>query len=242
MSINTERKIISINSAYDGMNWPDIGLPKEPPIIGIRTDYVCCCIFDEDGEKIGEEMQKTEVEVRDPDFQIEPEAILLFRSGNMIGVANTTIVAQTSPNTEQRSYYSIHPNYTMDILKSAFYVPDVDAIMDPDNPEQERYSGDLEILSNKTEEELFDIRFETPKSLSKSLGDDYCRRILQRNPDIRDKYFEDPEYLNYLGISTTPSSEEQTILQITKVEDIPPPSDPNDMINFTRWSPTSSPE
>jgi hypothetical protein len=130
----------------------------------------------------------------------------------------------------------------MDILKSSFYVPDVDAIMDPDNPEQERYSGDLEILSNTTEEELFDIRFETPESLSESLGDDYCRRILQRNPDIRDKYFEDPEYLNYLGISTTPSSEEQTILQITKVEDIPPPSDPNDMINFTRWSPTSSPE
>lgn len=239
MSISTIRKIISINSSYLGMNWPDIGLPKEPPIIGVRTDYVCCCVYDDDGEKIGEEMQKVEVPVRDPDFEIEPEVIFLFTSGNVVSTSNMSVVADTSPNSEQRNYYSIHPNYTMDILKTSFYVPNVDAIMDPDSPEQERYAGDLERLSNTSEEELFDIKFETSESLSNNLGDDYCFRLLQTNSEIKHKYLEDPEYLKYLGVPSTPSEEEHCTLCIEKA---PPPSDPSDMVNFTRWSPTSSPE
>jgi len=246
MSISTVRKIVSINSAYEGMNWPDLGLPKNASIIGIRTDYVCCYIYDETGEKIGEEMKKTEIPVIGEDFELEPQVIFLFRTGNLVN-SGTTLKAEVRPNAESRSYYSIHPNYTMDILRESFYVPDIDAIMDPDNPEQERYAGDLNVLSSATEEELFDIKFETEKSLLKSLGENYCFTILSSNIDLKDKYLQDSEYLNYLGISTTLSEQQENIIHLAIDEkcgspNLPPPSDPKDLTNFTRWSTTSSPE
>lgn len=235
MTISTIRKVVSINSAYDGMTWPDIGLPKEPPVIGIRTDYVCCYIFDESGEKIGEEMQKTEIEERDPNFKIENEVIFLFRTGS--NSANSNI--------NQRSYYSIHPNYTEDILKSSFYVPNIENILDPENPEQERYSGDLETLSNKTEEELFDLRFETPESLCDDIGENYCYQILDRNKDVMDKYLVDSNYLNYLGLSSLSESEHNKICLECNLrnnfEDFPLSTNPDDIKNFNSRAPFLEP-
>jgi len=211
------RKILSMKADYGSYILPELDLPTSPPIVGVRTDVTVVSIFDDEGNVIGEEEQSFESPIFDDEWKLEEPSILLW-SG------------------DDRNYYSIHGDYTMDLLETTFYVPDVDSINSPDSPEEERYAGDLEVLAENTEVELFDLRFETHDSLVQDLGEDYVVNILQMDGDIRDKYLDDPDYLSYLGISTTLSESQSTKVsyygRIDDVPNIPASEDPNDNINL----------
>lgn len=229
------RKILSFSKSYDGFSLPDIGLPTSAPVVGVKTHYVPCLVFDENGEVVGEEMQKVEDPIFDDDWVFEPPMVHLYST-------KATTCGGAGENCE-REYYSIHENYTMEILQSAFYVPNLDSISDPDSPEEERYAGDLELLQTTTEEELFSLRFETDETLSADLGENYLEKILIANQDLRAKYLEDSSYVTHLGITTSLNETQQNTVNAFSGEvggnlQIEPSQNPNDNINFADFNPT----
>lgn len=208
------RKILSLNSKYSSYNFPELDLPTSPPAVGVRTDVTMVYVFDDEGNITGEEEQFSETPIYDDDW--EPEELDIFLTAS-----------------DERIYFSIHGDFTMELLKTTFYVPDVDSIMSADSPEEERYSGDLELLQTTTEEELFDLRFETNESLVAALGEDYVVDILQFDGDLRDKYLNDADYLGYLGITTTltESQRERVMWYSGEQPTVPPSEDPEDNVN-----------
>jgi len=159
------RKILSMSSSYDAYNIPDIGIPHEASVIGIRTDYVSCLAYDEENNLIGEELQETHIEVYDENWVREEEFIYLI-----------TI--------DDRKYFSIHQDYTIEILEKEFK----DFYDDPDTPDID-------------ESLFFQLKIESNDSLSEIIQDgDFVVRILENNSEIRNKYREEPSYLDYLGL------------------------------------------
>ena len=234
MSIGTiPRKILSFNSTYSGYELPDIGLPTSPPIVGVKTHYVSCLVFDENGEVVGEEEQKVEDPVFDEDWVFEPPSFLLYQAqGSTCGGAGDPLC--------ERTYISIHGAYKMEDIQTTLYTPDADAINDPDSPEQERYAGDLELLDTATENELFDLRLETHESLVESLGENYLEKFLIRNEAIRDKYLNESQYLDYLGITTSLTESQHSNVyayrnEVGGIIEVEPSQDPKDNINMTRF-------
>jgi len=208
------RKILSLKSNYSSYNFPELDLPTSPPIVGVRTDVTMVYVFDDEGNITGEEEQYSESPIYDDDWKLDELDIFLC-------------------STDERMYFSIHGDFTMELLETTFYVPDVDSIMSADSPEEERYAGDLELLQTTTEKELFDLRFETHESLVESMGEDYLVDILQYDNDIRDKYLNDADYLGYLGITTTlTEAQHQRVMYYSGEQPtVPPSEDPEDNIN-----------
>jgi hypothetical protein len=162
------RQILSMSATYDSYNVPDIGIPRVAPIIGIRTDYVSCLVYDEENNLIGEELQETYVEVYDENWVREEEFIYLTTIGN-------------------RKYFSIHQDYTMEILEKEFK----DFYDDPDTPDID-------------ESLFFELKLESIDSLSKVSEEDFVVKVLKDNLSIRNKYREDSSYLDYLGLYQPP--------------------------------------
>ena len=154
-----------MSSSYDSYNVPDIGILHEASVIGIRTDYVSCLAYDEENNLIGEELQETHIEVYDENWVREEEFIYLI-----------TI--------DDRKYFSIHQDYTIEILEKEFK----DFYDDPDTPDID-------------ESLFFQLKIESNDSLSEIIQDgDFVVRILENNSEIRNKYREEPSYLDYLGL------------------------------------------
>lgn len=233
MSIGTiPRKILSFNAAYCGYELPDIGLPTSPPIIGIRTDYIPCLVFDENGEVTGEELQKTEIPIYDDEWEFEPPSFLIYQTqGQTCGGAGDCC---------ERVYHSIHGAYTLEDLQTTLYTPNLDSISDPDSPDVERYSGDLDILETTTESELFDLKIETHESLTEALGENYLEKFLIRNEAVRDKYLNDSQYIEYLGITTSLTETQHNNVyahrnEVGGIIEVEPSQSPRDNVNMTRF-------
>jgi hypothetical protein len=187
---------------YDAFNFPELDLPVSPPIIGIRTTYVRTNVYDDDGNIVDEVIMEGQQPIFDHDWKPEERAIYLMTFSN-------------------RTYYSIHQDYTMDILKTSFIQPD------EDTPEDE-------IID---EEPLFDLKFEKKEDLS----EDFTPTLLDVNIQVRTKYREDENYLDYLGVPQ-PSYLQYHLNPSLESVSHPPSMDPNDRINFDGPVITPEPE
>lgn len=187
------RIILSMSDTYDSFNFPEIGLPVSPPVIGIKTTYVSTNVYDEDDNIVDEVIMTGEHPIFDLNWKPEERAILLMTYSG-------------------RTYYSIHQDYTMDILKTSFIQPD------EDTPEDEVID----------EEPLFDLKFENKEDLS----EDFTPTLLDVNVEVRTKYREDETYLDHLGVpypTYLPWHLNPTLNNITQNL---PSDNPNDRINF----------
>ena len=103
----TPRKIISMDGSYNSFNFPELdSIQYEPPVVAITTVFSEVLTFDDEGNETGTETISTEIEIRDEDFIQEQEVIFLYRDVD-----------------NNRDYYSIHQDYTPEILAQGYYVP-----------------------------------------------------------------------------------------------------------------------
>lgn len=210
----TRRKIISMNGSYNSFSFPELdSIQIEPPIIGVTTVYSEILTFDDEGNETGTETISTEIPIRDKDnFEPEQAAIFLYRD-----VENN------------RDYYSIHPDYTEEILEQGYYVPGEN--------DTGRYEGDLELLSTTTERELFDIRFEN----GETLGSDFTENVLLADQNTRAKYLEDNDYAYNIGLCTCTESAHNHVCEFMNEVDgfiqCIDSTDPDDNINFLTGAP-----
>jgi hypothetical protein len=155
------RKILSMSSTYDAFNFPDLDIPQSPPIVGIKTTYSTSYVYDEEGNIIDEVTSEGQHVIFDETWKPEEKSLFLM-------------------TVDDRSYYSIHQDYTMEILKTSFVKED------DENPQFEFVD----------EEPLFDLRFHSTGEIS----DDFVVNLLETNLEVRTKYREDDTYLDYLGL------------------------------------------
>ena len=209
----TPRKIISIDGSYNSFIFPQLdSIQYEPSIFAITTVYSEVLTFDDEGNETGTETISTEIEIKDDEFIREEEAIFLYRDVD-----------------NNRDYYSIHQDYTPEILAQGYYVPsegDVD-----------RYEGDLECLSSSTEEHLFDLRFEDRETL----GSDFTEKVLLADQNTRDKYLEDNDYAYNIGLCTCTASAHEHVLEfrdeVSGFVVTTDSTDPDDNVNFLTGAP-----
>lgn len=154
------RQILSMSSTYDAYNVPNIGLSRERPIVGIETTYVSAFDYDKDGNLLGETIIEGERIIFDEDWVQEEEFIYL------------TVI-------DDRKYFSIHEDYTMEILEKEFK----DFYDDPDTPDID-------------ESLFFQLKLETEDVINS----EFTIKVLENNSQILNKYREDETYLEYLGL------------------------------------------
>lgn len=210
----TPRKIVSLSSTYNAFNFPQLdSIQLEPPIIGVTTVYSEILTFDDEGNETGTETISTEIPIRDKDgFVPEQPAIFLYRD------------LETD-----RDYYSVHQDYTEEILAQGYYVPGEDA--------EDRYEGDLELLSSTTEQELFALRFEDRDAL----GPEFTEKVLLADQNTRAKYLEDNDYAYNIGLCTCTESGHHHVCEFMHEVDgcvvCVPSTDPDDNTNFLTGAP-----
>lgn len=209
----TPRKIISIDGSYNSFNFPELdSIQYEPPVVAITTVFSEVLTFDDEGNETGTETISTEIEIKDDDFIREEEAIFLYRDVDT-----------------NRDYYSIHQDYTSEILAQGYYVPA--------EGDDERYEGDSASLSSSTEEELFAIRFEDRETL----GSDFTEKVLLADQNTRAKYLEDNDYAYNIGLCTCTESAHNHVCEFMDEVDgyvvVTPSTDPNDNVNFLTGAP-----